>query len=196
LSSQLILVRHAETDGNKTRYVGRENLPLNANGYRQAQDLAKALHDVPVDVILCSPMQRAIATAEPLAATRNLLIQIEAGLTEIDYGSLQGNLKGESAFSLRRKYADTPMPGGESLRNVWDRLQSPAAEALRILKSDRSVIIVSHYWSSRMLYGMLKGDDFLGSIGKSDFKPPNASAISLAWNGQRLIGEVWLHQPG
>jgi broad specificity phosphatase PhoE len=196
LSSQLILVRHAETDGNKTRYVGREDLPLNANGRQQALNLAAALRHVPVNAILCSPMQRAIATAEPLAATRSLALQIQAGLTEIDYGTLQGNLKGEAAFSLRRKYADTPMPDGESLRDVWDRLQSPAAEALRILKSDQSVIIVSHYWSSRMLYGMLKGDDFLGSIGKSDFKPPNASAISLAWNGQRLNGEVWLHQPG
>ena len=65
---RLILIRHAETDGNKRSFVGRQDLPLNANGHAQALELARALAPLSIDIVLASPLRRAVQTAGPIAS--------------------------------------------------------------------------------------------------------------------------------
>jgi broad specificity phosphatase PhoE len=195
MTARLILVRHAETDGNKTRYVGKEDLPLNEMGRRQALDLTESLAAVHIDAILSSPMRRAVSTALPLAKARSLPVATDDGLAEIDYGSLQGDIKGDRPFSLRREYAETPMPGGESLQDVWRRLSGPMHSIMQALEAGRTLATVSHYWSGTMLFAMVQGQSFEQAIGKSSYKPQNASALALEWHEGRVTGSQWLHFP-
>ncbi|MCB1744947.1 MAG: histidine phosphatase family protein [Gammaproteobacteria bacterium] len=196
---RLILIRHAETDGNKTHYVGREDLPLNATGRAQAEALARALARDGIDRVLSSPLQRARATAAPLAAMHALAVEVRAGLVEIDYGELQGLAKGARPFKLRKAFLTTPMPGGESLADVWRRL-TPIAEELKALVAAGTVpAVVGHYWSNRMLFAMLGGGDLESALGKGGVKPANASAYAVEFavlSGQPIaVASKLLHAP-
>ncbi len=193
MSGRIILIRHAETDGNKTRYVGREDVPLNATGEQQAKDLALALRDQTINAIFSSPMKRTLATAGPLALQRGMEIRQLSGLMEIDYGSLQGNLKGEKPFNLRRKYFDTPMPGGESLRNVWERLHGASGEILASLREHACVAIVGHYWTNRLLASQLIGRTLETSLDKGGYRPENASAYVMDVHDGLVHTVFWLH---
>lgn len=87
----LLLIRHAANDVMNTRLAGRTpGVHLNALGRQQAADLASALAALPLSAVYASPLERAVETAAPLAATRQLAVQVEPGLNEVDYGSWQG----------------------------------------------------------------------------------------------------------
>lgn len=64
----LILLRHGRRDN-------YGDVPLNAQGLAQAQELATTPDLQKVDVLLCSPKQRAQMTLEPLAKQLGLSIQ-------------------------------------------------------------------------------------------------------------------------
>ncbi len=191
---RVILIRHAETDGNKTRYVGREDVPLNATGIQQAADLALALRDQAIGAVFTSPLQRAVATAAPIADQRGMLATLHPHLMEINYGELQGNLKGEKPFNLRRIYFDTPMPGGESLRDVWARLQSVNDEIQQTLSACQCVAVVGHYWSNRLLASLLQGLKLESAVDKGGYRPENASAYAMDFESGQLRGRTWLHR--
>ena len=187
---RLILIRHAATEGNRHRYIGREDLPLSAEGERQADLLAARLSSEHLDAIYASPLERAVRTAEPIARGRGLDVRTRDALMEIDYGTLQGTIKGAKPFSLRKSYLDEPMPGGESLTDVWQRLGPICDELLGELVKGRVVAVIGHYWSNRILLSRLQGLQFEQSLSNSGYKPGNASALALAFErtSNRIIG--------
>jgi probable phosphoglycerate mutase len=190
---RIILIRHAETEGNKTRYVGREDLPLNAEGKRQATELDLALRGEMIGAVFSSPLTRAQATARPIAGRRGLELFLHSGLMEIDYGDLQGNMKGEKPFSLRREYLEAPMPGGESLRGVWARLETASADIRAALKEHACAAIVGHYWANRLLAALLCGGALEDALGKGGYRPGNASACAFDFRDGAFSESVWLH---
>ena len=70
LSMRLLLIRHAESQGNfERRLQGRREFPLTERGLAQAQALAERLVSLPLSAVYSSPVGRAIQTAEVIAAT-------------------------------------------------------------------------------------------------------------------------------
>ncbi|MCH8949327.1 MAG: histidine phosphatase family protein [Chloroflexi bacterium] len=153
---RLLLIRHGETDRNAGRIaLGREDVPLNERGRAQAQALAAGLAasgpDEPIAAVYSSPLQRALATAQPLARALDLEVQTEDGLIEMDVGEAEGRALSE----LQERFpdflrawrsdqvADVPMPGGESLRQVQERAWG-AVESLRERHDNETVAVVSH----------------------------------------------------
>jgi probable phosphoglycerate mutase len=65
-------------------------IELTAQGRAQAQRLAAALSRLPLTSIISSPLERAVETAEFLAQGRELRIQLEPGLMDIDLGHWTG----------------------------------------------------------------------------------------------------------
>lgn len=193
----LILIRHAETDGNRHAYVGREDLPLNEAGRRQAVALADALSGIALHRVLSSPLVRARDTAAAIADGRSLAIDVRPELVEIDFGHLQGMPKHEAPLDLKRLHHETPLPGGESLRDVEHRLQPLVEELPDLIQSGQPIAIVSHYWACRVLLGLLTADATGGSGICRNYKPGNASAfeISFARSGAALAVQStrWLH---
>lgn len=88
----IYLVRHGETDWNRqNRLQGIEDIPLNDTGLAQSRACAAAFDNIPVDLVLSSPLMRAKATAEILAGRlKTGPVVVEDGLTERDFGKLSG----------------------------------------------------------------------------------------------------------
>lgn len=186
-AGRLLLIRHGQTGGNKQRYVGWEDVPLDETGVAQARTVAELLAGERIDALYSSPLSRAVDTARPLAAARGLTIQVRAELKEIDYGSYQGLLKTDQPLKLRREHMLAPMPGGESLQDVFNRVSRFADAATTELAAGASLAVVGHFWSNRMLVGALSGVPFEELFARSKYKPANGSIYELVcrWDAAR-----------
>lgn len=150
---RLFLVRHGEVDANiDLRYLGRRDDPLNATGRAQADRLADAFADLPVDGVLASPLARAADTALAIATACSLDVALDHRLIELDFGHWEGLtrqqvLAGGHATEelLARWEADPgcPVPGGESLIDVRDRVVDLADELLA-QRPGSSLALVTH----------------------------------------------------
>ncbi len=123
------LIRHGHNDYvKKGKLAGRlGGVHLSDLGRAQAQALADHLSGVKLSAIYASPLDRAIETAEPIAAAQGLKLIERSGLHEIDYGSWQGG----SLKTLRRRklwsvIQTTPslarFPSGESFPEAQARI--------------------------------------------------------------------------
>ena len=142
---RLYLIRHAQPDypGGKKMCLGQKNdLPLSAAGFAQAQALGDVLADLSVDSIFSSPMLRARQTAERIAGGSRTVTVIPS-LTELDGGEWDGLTFEE----IRARCADSVLrpscpPGGESDEDGFARALC-ALEQIRL--SDAScAAAVSH----------------------------------------------------
>lgn len=116
----LLLIRHGENDFTKKHKLAGHtpDVHLNERGQSQARALADALKDVPIKAIFSSPLERAVETAEPIAAALGLQTQLESGLMETNVGKWQGR----SLASLRlQKY-------WKVIQNAPSRAQFPEGE--------------------------------------------------------------------
>jgi probable phosphoglycerate mutase len=127
--STLLLIRHGEND-----YLKKNRLPghlpgihLNERGREQAAELVRTLGQLSIKAIYSSPLERAVETAEPLAQTLGLGIQIRPPLTDVDPGLWTGR----SWKDLRRTkdwkvIQHTPsqfqFPGGETFLQAQQRI--------------------------------------------------------------------------
>src|SRR3989442_10687842 len=93
LSMRLLLIRHAESQGNfERRLQGRREFPLTERGLAQAQALAERLVSLPLSAVYSSPVGRAIQTAEVIAAEACLDAIAEPRLQEYDFGEAVSGL--------------------------------------------------------------------------------------------------------
>ena len=84
---ELLWVRHAEPERIAPGTGVRADPALTARGTEQAQRLADWLAFEPIDAIVCSPLQRAVATAAPISAGCGVEIEIVDDLIEYDNNS-------------------------------------------------------------------------------------------------------------
>ncbi len=86
--SELILVRHGETEWSRThRHTGRTDVPLTAEGEKQARRLAAVLAGPRFALVLVSPAERARRTARLAGAGG---FEVDPDLWEWDYGGYEG----------------------------------------------------------------------------------------------------------
>lgn len=87
------LVRHGETDFNKNKIIqGRFDIPLNDLGKEQAKKTSKNFADINFDIIISSPLKRALETAHIIASQINYTddIIIEEAFIERNFGEADG----------------------------------------------------------------------------------------------------------
>lgn len=149
---RLCLVRHGETAWNaEQRMQGWTDIPLNAQGERQARALAAALRGQAFDAIVASPLQRALHTAQAVAAGRTTnAVEQDARLRERHHGDLQGLTRGEIAAvapaiheALQARRPGYQPPGGESVEAFAARVHA-AMQALRHRFHSGTVLAVAH----------------------------------------------------
>ena len=134
-----LLIRHGENDWVKSRRLaGRlPGVHLNEKGQTQAKQLAEELAATQITAIYASPLERAVETAEPLAQSKGLEIQIHPGLNEIDFGRWAGkNLndlrQGRQWKIVQGSPASFRFPEGESFAEA----QARVVKALKELSAD------------------------------------------------------------
>ncbi len=162
---KLLVTRHGETDFNvQRRYAGLTDVPLNARGMEQAQQLAQRLADQSLDVIVVSPLTRARQTAEAvqLLHPETPLVVME-DFAERHLGVYEG-LTGEEA---RQRYpelwaryctrqTDDAPDGGETIRQLDERV----ARGLTKLKeayAGKTVLLVCHGGVSKVINRQMTG---------------------------------------
>lgn len=172
---KLYLIRHGETFTSGRTYAGRSDVPLTDHGQAQARDIADRLASEPVSFILTSPLSRAVKTAEPLARRFSLTPVETVALMEIDFGDHEGRDKSTLGLNLRKSHADIPVPGGESLRDVWDR--AGVVVQLLLARPDAVGAVVGHFWINRLLWGRLNGLSFDMACKNREYRPRTGSCV-------------------
>lgn len=150
----LLLVRHGETDWNRTgQIMGERPVPLNQNGKSQAQRLAELLRTRAIRAMYSSPVARARQTADILAATTRAPVAIDHGLTEINLGEWVGRNWKELADDLiKGEFYANPLgarpPGGETLGEVQLRavafVERTMTDLTHLGNEEHLLLFVSH----------------------------------------------------
>jgi 2,3-bisphosphoglycerate-dependent phosphoglycerate mutase len=139
----ILLVRHAETDGNAARILQRPEVPLNARGMGQAERLAQRLSADGFVHVLCSDLLRARMTAAPLAACSGIALEQSPLLQERNFGDLRG--VPYAALAENPFGPDFAPPNGED----WPTFHARVAAAFAFIVERRrrvngTLVVVTH----------------------------------------------------
>ena len=127
MATQVLLIRHGETDWNRIKRIqGHIDIPLATSGVEQAQRLAErfareAQAGARLDAIYSSDLLRAQQTARPFADALGLPLQLREGLRERNYGAFQGHDSDEIAL----RFPDDPFLRDEDRDALWGAFQVP-----------------------------------------------------------------------
>jgi broad specificity phosphatase PhoE len=145
-----LLLRHGQTPMSvERRYAGRSDVPLTEVGVAQAAAAAKRLATAGLDAIVSSPLQRAVRTAEEVAAVTGLPVATDDGFRETDFGAWEGltfaEVRERWPSEMTAWLADPAVapPGGESFAAVSERVTAALARVLAGRPGQR-VLLVSH----------------------------------------------------
>jgi probable phosphoglycerate mutase len=194
--TELIIIRHGETDWNRQhRFQGQIDVPLNHIGLAQAERLGQRLADEPIDVLVCSDLQRALSTAEPLARGRSLAAEVQPLWREQGFGLLEGldvpTIRSRHADLWERwvrHEADYALPqGGESNAAFHARVMTALA-ALLDAHAGRRVAVVTHGGVLDMLWRTVHA---LPLHGPRECDIPNTGINRLQWKDGRLQIMRW-----
>lgn len=173
----IYLVRHCETEGNRSRlFQGRIDMDISEQGRRQLDRLAERFRTIPLDGIYTSPLRRAVKTAEAVNRYHALPLHRDERLIEIDGGCWEGRHWDELPEldpEQSRRWLDEPWnfctKGGEPMRSVYERMK---AALLDIASScdGQQVAVVSHGCAIRNALCFVKGlpVDQLNRVGWCD----------------------------
>ena len=164
----LILVRHGESEWNALgKFAGITDIALTDAGMKEASIAAENLKDIPLHSAHVSKLKRAKQTLSQIqeALTLSQLpISEHEALNERDYGDVTGLDKkevrerlGDEEYHKFKRSWDQPIPGGESLKDVHDRVvHYYENHILEDLKAGKNILVVSHHNTLRALMKYLE----------------------------------------
>jgi broad specificity phosphatase PhoE len=170
--TELLLVRHGETDWNRERrFQGHADQPLNDAGREQARELSEALAGEQIDAVYTSDLQRARETAEILAARFDAEVVALRELREIDVGSWQGlswpEIEERHPDGARRWHENGHgWEGGESYEDLGVRIVS-ALRDIAARHPGQRVLVVGHGGTVRAVRAFVEGVSVVESRGRS-----------------------------
>jgi len=160
--TELLLVRHGETDWNRERrFQGHADPPLNETGREQAHALAAELAAERIELVYTSDLARARETAEIVAATVGADVVALRELREIDVGEWEGltwpeieerHPEGVQAWHEH----GSGWEAGETQEELGERV----VEALRRIVAQhpsRRILIVGHGGTIRAIRAFIEG---------------------------------------
>ena len=159
----IFLLRHGAIDNPPPRrFLGRSDLPLNADGVRQARDLARWVGVLPFRRVCASPLSRAVETAALVSGRPAAAIERVETLVEIDLGAWEGLSLAEVQVRFPGEYeqrgqdlAAYRTPGGESFSEVADRACPALADLARDMPGP--LLVVAHMGVNRAVLSRLLG---------------------------------------
>lgn len=131
--AKLILVRHGKSEWNRLgKWTGWTDVGLVAEGIEEARRAAESLKDVKIDHVHVSTLKRAHETFEEMRGILGLgsiTPKAHEALRERSYGIYTGKNKwqvkeevGEEEFKKIRRSWNHPIPEGETMKDVHDRV--------------------------------------------------------------------------
>lgn len=203
--TRMLLLRHGQTALSvEKRYSGLGDPALTELGEAQAAGAAARIGGIGgVDAILTSPLLRARQTAEAVAATTGLPVEVHDGLIETDFGEWEGltfveaRRRDPELFARWLGNPDVAPPGGESFDQAGVRV---AAERAKIVADfpGRTVVVVSHVTPIKLiLQEALAGSSSilyrlhldLASLCIADFFPDGGASVRLVNDTSHVPGD-------
>lgn len=193
----LFIARHGESEWNTLgKWTGWTDVSLTEKGLSDARKVGGSfLKDVTFDAVYTSDLKRTHETLDAMMeGAGNGLRASDAGvvhapeLKERDYGIYTGKDKWEvqkevteDVFTGIRRGWDYPIPEGENLKQVYDRVQPYyVSEVLPKLQAGQKVLIVAHGNSIRALMKYL---DNISDEGIADVEMPLGHLLIYTFDG-------------
>lgn len=192
MTTRFLLIRHADHDYVGRVLVGRRaGVHLNERGRRQAAELPARLAHERLDLLCCSPLERAVETAEPLARATGLEPRVCPDIVELDYGdwtdrAIADLLEGERWKQFHAARSCTRIPGGETLLEVQARIVG-WIERIRAEVGEGTVALVSHGDVVRAGLAFYLGLP-LDLMTRFEIGPASVSVLELSDWGPRILG--------
>lgn len=193
-----LIVRHGDTAANEANvYRSRLDPPLNKKGIAQAEKVSKYIKaHYDVYKIVCSPLLRAVQTADIIAEDLNLSVEQDRGLLCWNLGFMSGRDKTtyEPALSFFVDNPEEVIPDGESLDQLEERVQEFFEPELMKPWEDSVPLYITHTSDIITLDNLLKGkSDGKPEMGESTVRPGGLMAVFSVKDGfemEPIVGET------
>ena len=149
----LYIMRHGRTVWNmENKLQGKTDVPLSEAGRPVVEQAAAAYRNTHIDVCYCSPLIRAVETAEIVLRGREIPIITDVRLEEMGFGICEGTTDFQDnpdnpiypLFAAPETYR-IPVEGGESLEDLYARTRVFLKEVIEPqLRQGKDILIVGH----------------------------------------------------
>lgn len=141
---EIFVTRHGQTDWNVAgRCQGLTDIELNETGIEQAKELADKLKEEKIDVIITSPLKRALRTAQIINENKNCPIIIDEGFIERNLGEYEGKHFTELPSNSWNYIENAKFNNAESAREIIKRVYVALDKVIEKYKG-KNVLIVTH----------------------------------------------------
>ena len=157
--TRIYIVRHCEAIGNiKHIFQGTTDLDITELGEKQLVRLEERFNDINLDRVYSSPLIRTQKTAKAIIGDKNLPLEINQGIIEINGGFLEGKHYSET-FGVMPELLDTWLnhpqdfapkdgePMTVSYERIWNEVKKIAIE-----NQDKTVALATHGGVMRCLH--------------------------------------------
>lgn len=163
MSGKLVLMRHGESEWNLLgKWTGWTDVSLTPKGASDALKMGELVKDTKFDEIYTSKLKRSIETMQQVMKVQgqdNPSYTAVSELNERDYGDYTGLNKwdvkakvGDDKFNAIRRNFDEPIPNGETLHDVYNRVVPWYREQIvSKLQQGENILFVAHGNSIRAL---------------------------------------------
>ncbi|MEN8907114.1 MAG: histidine phosphatase family protein [Clostridiales bacterium] len=196
MKTRIILVRHAEAEGNYKRlFHGWSDGGITKKGHMQAVLAAEKLKEYKIDRIFSSPLLRTMQTAGYIAKIKNIQIKKDDRLKEINGGDWEGQRWDELSYKWPKEY-DTwenkphihQMPNGESMNEFYSRIKSVIDDLVTNNKGE-NICVFTHGTVIKALMCYFYGYSLEKMIIVRWFDNTAISIVDFSDNGIKVIVE-------
>lgn len=146
-AATLLVARHGEAEY-ETALLSDAGGSLTAQGREQSRALGSRLRERHVSCVYCSPLARAVQTAELAAGVLGVGVGVREDLRELSVGAYAGRPEQPDPFAetfaaWRDGDLEATYPGGEPAVDVVRRMRE-ALESVADLHRGETVLVISH----------------------------------------------------
>lgn len=172
---QLYILRHGQTDGNKTKMMqGNLDIELNDVGREQALEARKKISKLGIDLVICSPLKRTKETA--IIACPSTPIIYDERLRSRNHGEFEGMSR--DAIDIKEYWnirENKQYKEAESVQALYNRVVS-LLDDIKKKYAGKTVLLVTHSGITRILYYYFHGIPEDGDL--TGYESVNASIES------------------
>jgi len=119
---KIYFAAHATTKDNEAKVAsGWSDTELSNLGHRQAKELGEIFRDIPLDLVCCSDLRRAVDTVQ-IAFENKYPVITDKRLRELNYGDANGQ-PSATVEPMKMSHIKEPFLGGESYEQAVARVR-------------------------------------------------------------------------
>lgn len=179
----LYVIRHGQSTANENKVMaGHANVNLTEKGKEQAEVAAQKLKNIPIDIMFCSPLNRALDTAKIINSIREKEIPmiIKDELTEVDYGIYEGVKKSNFDYNSFWDYSEKNNIN-QFFKFAWPIIRFIYCDLMQKY-FDKDVLLVTHGGVTKILE-MILGDYSLTPKQLGSYLPNNSEILKYSISG-------------